>query len=262
MSKAGLMLVAALAVSGGVAPSDRGDGGWAADTVDAIAYIRRSLHDYPIVGLAEGGHAALEPHEFLRRVLTDEGVLRAVDVVIVEFATAREQPVLDAYIDGADISFDELSGVWRNTSTSPVAPWDSPLYRELLAAIRNANQALPRPQRVRVLAGDPPIDWERIETRDDFGRAIQPRDLYVAQVAIEQAFGLGKKVLIVFGGAHLPKVPVGGEDDGRRVGHSAAEADGNLQYPIPPMPNIQGSDKEPALAPLGYWIFVGVDIGY
>ena len=44
--------------------------------------------------------------------------------------------------------------------------------------------------------------------------------------------------------------------------NSAAEADLNTQYPIPPIPNTQGRTKDPTSAPLGYWIFVGVDIGY
>jgi hypothetical protein len=48
----------------------------------------------------------------------------------------------------------------------------------------------------------------------------------------------------------------------QRVGSSAAQPDGNIQYPIPPIPNIEGGSKEPALPPLGYWIFMGLAIGY
>jgi hypothetical protein len=183
--------------------------------VEAVAYIRRAVRDHPIVVLAEGGHTAAEPHELLRRVLSDPGIMRSVDVIIVEFATALQQPVLDAYVGGEDVAPDELSRVWRDTSTSPVAPWDSPLYAELLRVIREANAALPAEDRVRVLAGDPPFDWTSVHTRSDFERVIQPRDPFVAGVAMQQAFELGRKVLIVFGGAHLPKVPVGAPDDMR-----------------------------------------------
>jgi hypothetical protein len=182
---------------------------------DAIDYIRRSVEEFPIVALAEGGHSALEAHEFLRRVLSDRTIVSTVDVIIVEFATALHQAALDAYISGEDVPFEELSKVWRDTSVSPVDPWNSPLYQELLKVIREANSALSPAQQVRILAGDPPIDWTTIDTREDFRRASRPRDTYVADVAIEQAFDLGKKVLIVFGGAHLPRVPVGAEDDPR-----------------------------------------------
>ena len=182
-------------------------------SAQAIAYVLASLQERSIVAVGEGAHAAREPHELLRDILSDERVLRAIDVVIVEFATALHQSVLDAYIRGDPVPFEELSRVWRDTSTSPVAPWDSPLYHELLRAIRDANAALRPEDRVRVLAGDPPVDWAAIESREDFERWAQPRDPYVAKAAIEQAFGLGKKVLVVYGGAHLPKVPLGDEDD-------------------------------------------------
>lgn len=173
--------------------------------VDALEYIRRSVHRFPIVALAEGAHAAREPHLFLRRVLGDSAVLAAVDVIILEFAAGRQQSVLDAYIRGDTVPFDALSRVWRDTQQSPVGPWDSPLYPALLEVIRDANLRLPPDQRVRVLAGDPPIDWELIRARDDYRAAATPRDPYVAAMAIEQAFGQGRHVLIIFGGVHLPK---------------------------------------------------------
>jgi len=185
--------------------------GAAAD--DPIDYIRRSLQEYQIVCLGEGGHQAGEPHQFLRRVLGDTSILKTVDVVIVEFAATNHQAVLDAYIRGEEISISELSKVWRDTGQSPHAPWDSPLYHELLKTIREGNLTLSPDERVRVVAGDPPIDWEKIETREEYSASRIPRDPFAASLAMEQAFHLGKRVLIIFGDAHLPRVPVGPEDD-------------------------------------------------
>lgn len=184
--------------------SRMGDGG----PVDAVEYIRRAVETVPIVMLAEGGHSAREPHRFLRRVLSDPGVLAAVDVIVVEFAAGAHQGVLDAYIRGEDVPFDTLSRIWRDTQQSPVGPWDSPLYQTLLEVIRDANVRLAPERRVRVLAGDPPIDWERIRTRDDYLAASTPRDPYVAALATEQAFRHGRHVLVVFGGVHLPKATI------------------------------------------------------
>lgn len=182
---------------------------------DPIDYIRHSLQQYPIVCLAEGGHQAKEPHQFLRRVLSDKTILETVDVVIVEFAAARHQPVLDAYIRGEEVPVSKLSKVWRDTGQSPRSPWDSPLYYELLRLIREENRGLPLDKRVRVVAGDPPINWEKITTKAEYDRSVIPRDPFVASLAIQQAFDLGKKVLIIFGGAHLPRVPIGPDDDPR-----------------------------------------------
>jgi hypothetical protein len=207
-----MVLMACPTVSAQVKAGNPGDRGSVADPID---YIRRSLQEYPIVSLAEGGHQAREPHQFLRRVLGDRTILEIVDVVIVEFVSARHQAVLDAYIRGEEVPFSELSKTWRDTSQSPRAPWDSPLYHELLSLIREKNATLPADKRVRVVAGDPPIYWEKISTKAEYDRSIIPRDQFVAALAIQQAFDLGKRVLIIFGGAHLPRVPVGRDGDPR-----------------------------------------------
>lgn len=207
-----MALMLCLTISAQVAPVHPANEDTPADPID---YIRHSLEEYPIVCLAEGGHQAEQPHRFLRRVLSDRTILETVDVVIVEFANARYQPLLDAYIRGDNIPFSELSKVWRDTAQSPRSPWDSPLYHELLKLIREQNRTLPASKRVRVLAGDPPIYWERITTKGEYDRSITPRNPFVASLATQQAFDLGEKVLIIFGGAHLPKVPVGRDDDPR-----------------------------------------------
>jgi len=191
----------------------------AGEPMDAAEYVRRSLGAFPIVCLAEGGHAAREPHRFLQRLLSDTAVLAAVDVIIVEFAAGRHQAVLDAYIRGEDVTFSALSRIWRDTQQSPAGPWDSPLYQELLRVIRDANRLLPSSQQVRVLAGDPPIDWEAIRTRDEFTAARIARDPYVAKLAMEQAFVRDKTVLILFGGAHLPRIPIAPGDPRNSLTH-------------------------------------------
>jgi len=178
----------------------------------ALAHVRWALERYPIVLMGEGNHLAAEPHEVLRRILSDDRIMETLDVVIVEFATATHQDVLDAFIRGEDVPIDELSAVWRNTSTSPIAPWDSPLYLAFLETVRDANRRLPPGRKVRVIAGDPPVDWPSIETGEDYRRAIRPRDPYVAGIAMEQAFGLGKRVLVVYGGGHLMRPPMGPGD--------------------------------------------------
>ena len=179
---------------------------------DPVEYINLSLQAYPIVCLAEGGHQANEPHQFLRRLLSDDTILRTVDVIIVEFASATHQAVLDAYVRGEDVPFATLSNVWRDTGQSPTEPWNSPLYHQLLEVIRNGNRGLPPGKKVRVIAGDPAIDWGSIESREDYAAARIHRDPYVAELAIEQAFHLDKTVLIIFGGLHLPRVPIAPED--------------------------------------------------
>jgi len=58
-----------------------------------LAHIRWALEEYPIVLMGEGNHEAAEPHEVLRRILSDDGIMEDLDVIIVEFATATYQDV-------------------------------------------------------------------------------------------------------------------------------------------------------------------------
>ncbi len=211
-----LILSTALSACSTVAPSEgAGDPTQEERPANPVDFIGRALETYPIVCLTEGGHQAREPHQFLRRLLGDRTILEAVDVIVVEFAAAQSQATLDEYIRGEDVPFSRLSKVWRDTGQSPRAPWDSPLYHELLKTIRAGNLALPKEQRVRVLAGDPSIHWEEIETGEEYGRSCIQRDQHAAALVMEQAFQQQKKVLVIYGGAHLPRAPMAEEEDPR-----------------------------------------------
>jgi hypothetical protein len=64
----------------------------------------------------------------------------------------------------------ELRQVWLNTRqfANPRGdPWDAVIYPQLLATVRDLNRA-GRP--LRVLAGDPPVDWSKVENSDDLWR--------------------------------------------------------------------------------------------
>ncbi len=180
---------------------------------DAIQYIARAIQDNPIVCLAEGGHCSKTAHDFLKILLSDKNVQDALDVIIVEFVTARHQNLLDDYMQGKDISFKELSKLWRDTTVSSmVQTWDSPLYYEFLQHIRAINKSLPAEKKIRVMGGDPPIKWEEIKTKEDHRFYFRQRNSFPSSIALKQAVAQKKRVLIIFGGAHLAKVPsnVGG----------------------------------------------------
>jgi hypothetical protein len=172
---------------------------------DAIQYIWHTLKNYPIVCLGEGRHQAKNTHDFFKDMLNNKEIQNTLDVIIVEFANSRYQAILDDYILGKDIPYKELCKVWRNTTQSPRGPWDSPLYFEFLKFVREINQSLAEDRKIRVLGGDPPIDWEEIKCSDDRLEFLSIRNIVPSDLAIEQAFKLNKKVLILFGGGHLSK---------------------------------------------------------
>lgn len=182
--------------------------------LDAKQYTLQAIQDNPIVCLGEGGHTLKNSHDFIKEMLSDPDIQRAVDVIIVEFATSRYQEILDDYVFGKDVPYSELSKAWRNTAQTPLVPWDSPLYFELLKHIREINHGLPEGNKIRVLGGEPAIRWEEVAGWADVNEYMGLRDIVPAELAIEQAFQKGNKVLIIYGAAHLTKVhngPAGGE---------------------------------------------------
>ena len=87
-------------------------------------------------------------------------------MIVVEMANNAHQPLLDEFVlDGAVMSRDEIAPAWRDALGVEV--WESPIYEELLRAIREVNLKLPSDRRVRVIGGDTAIDWTRITRAED-----------------------------------------------------------------------------------------------
>src|ERR1700733_10166423 len=103
--------------------------------------------------------------ELRLRLVRDPDFPFRVNSIIVEFGNSLHQAILDRYIAGEDVSQAELQQVWRDTTQ--VAAWDAPVYAEFFATVREVNQKLPPLRRLHVIAGDTPIDWDKVTTRHD-----------------------------------------------------------------------------------------------
>jgi hypothetical protein len=115
---------------------------------------------------------------------------KKVHFIVVEFGSTAQQPTLDRYIQGEDVPLAELQQVWK-TTTQTDGMWDSPLYAEFYAAVREVNKTLPAGAQVRVLAGDPPAN-------SGLGRDATP--FSVLQERVLKTHG---KALVIYGSGHL-----------------------------------------------------------
>jgi len=84
--------------------------------------------------------------------------------VPVECGNSLYQPILDRYIAGDDVPLSEVRQVWRNT-TQPMCGM-SAFYEVLFPLVRRINQKVPPEKKLRMLAGDPPIDWSKVTGQD------------------------------------------------------------------------------------------------
>ncbi|MGH9238018.1 MAG: hypothetical protein ACRD3G_08250 [Vicinamibacterales bacterium] len=167
---------------------------------DAVPAVLDLFEQYPIVALSEGPHNNQKGHEFRLALVRDPRFGSLVNDVVVEFGNARYQAVMDRFTAGAYVPYRELRQVWENT-TIPGTIWDSPIYYEFFAAIREVNRATG--SRVRVLLGDPPVDWTSIRSADEIDANYTQRDRHPATVIQQEVLNRNRRALVVYGEGHL-----------------------------------------------------------
>ena len=82
---------------------------------------------------------------------------------------------------------------------------DPPLYTEVLPAIRAVNTSRPADQKLRVLLGDPPIDWAQVKTPADHRRWIEQREVFPADLIRREVLARKRRALLVFGQMHFQR---------------------------------------------------------
>ncbi|HLX47329.1 MAG TPA: hypothetical protein VKS82_03245 [Streptosporangiaceae bacterium] len=182
------------------APGHRRPGQSSSSLTDAVlAALRRG----PLVALGEA-HILQEHHDVLQTLLSDPRLPGAVDDIVVEFGNALYQDTIDKFIlDVAPVNDADLRLVWRNTTQSPVGTWDNPVYEQFFRRVRAVNWTLPPGKRIRVLAGDLPIDWSKITTSKQLASLQPKRDPYAASVVEQQVLAKGRRALICYGIGHV-----------------------------------------------------------
>ena len=126
----------------------------------------------------------------------------AANDILVEFGNSLYQDVIDRFISGQPIADDELKRVWQDTTMASTI-WDRPIYEDFFRLVRAVNATLPQGRQLRVLLGDPPVDWKEVRTREDLQRASAGRSSHPAEVLIREVLAKGRRALVIYGGAHL-----------------------------------------------------------
>jgi hypothetical protein len=118
--------------------------------------------------------------------------------------TPDESRTARRYIAGEDVPFTEVREVWRNT-TQPMCG-ASGFFEQLFPLVRAINQRLPAGKRLRVLAGDSPIEWDKLTSAQDIKDAPRKyfnRDGSIASVMKSEVLAKHRKALMLFGTFHL-----------------------------------------------------------
>jgi hypothetical protein len=175
--------------------------------VPAAVAIADALRTAPVVGLSPGeGHGDERGPAFLVTLIHDPRITASPTDVVMEGASGRYQAAMDRYTRGEPVPDAELRPAWDETTQQqipgPVWTGEVPaVYR----AVREVNAALPPERRMRVLLGDPPIEWEHVHTPLEFRRWLEQRDSYPAALVEREIVAKGRRALVYFGGGHLQR---------------------------------------------------------
>ncbi len=167
---------------------------------DASTAIFDAYKKYEIVAI-NAGHGNQNLDTFLLGLLADPRFPGDIRDVVVECGNSLYQKTLDRYVGGASVAQADIQKVWRNT-TQPMCALSS-FYEQLFPLLRRINASLPPAKRVRVLAGDVPVNWETIRNEDDLQKSPQDRDANIASIVETQVLSRHRKALLLFGTNHL-----------------------------------------------------------
>lgn len=170
---------------------------------DPITTILDAFRANAIVAMGED-HGNEQGHLLRVALVRDPRFASTVNDIVVEFGTASYQDVIDRFVGGQTVSDAELRRVWQDT-TMPHTVWDRPIYEEFFRVVREVNRSHPRERHLRVLLGDPPIDWTRVRTAEDLAavNASLYRARHAADLVRTEVLAKARRALLIYGGAHL-----------------------------------------------------------
>lgn len=160
------------------------------------------FHEYEVVGMSVD-HGEKDLDDFIFSLIRDPEFPNKVNDIAVECGNSLFQPILDRYIAGEDVSLTEVRPVWRDTTQYQSCGLTS-FYEDFYPLVRKINKNLPPEKKLRVLAGDSPIDWSKIKTREDMKQyGGGDRNKSIASVMEKEVLSKHRKALMLFGTFHL-----------------------------------------------------------
>jgi len=175
----------------------------AAPADDPITGIIKLFDTYRIVMVGEI-HGCTQEWNVFDELVAAPGFAERVNDIVMEFGNARYQDAVDRYVAGDNVAIDQVQGAWQETVGAFGPP--SPVYEGFYAAVRTANRKLPKNQQLRIVLGDPPMDWSQVHTAKDreyVGLFLPFRDEFYASVVRYRVLAKRRRALLIMGEGHF-----------------------------------------------------------
>jgi hypothetical protein len=170
--------------------------------LEPVAAIVDALRTHQIVAVT-AGHGEARGYALAELLIHDPRLMSAIDDIVVEEGSARYQDVVDRFLRGEKVPIEALRHVWRDT-TQPGLGYDAQ-WEEFYQALRSINAGQPAAHKVRVLLGDPPIDWETVKTAAEHRRWIEMRDTFPADLIEREVLSKKRRALLTYGQMHFQR---------------------------------------------------------
>lgn len=206
------------------------DEGGAAQVQNAVDGVLQAFDSYAVVAIGDE-HGLQQLGDFYQALLRHPEFAKKVDALVVEYGNARYQDLIDRYVNGEDVPAEDLQKVWSD-AVGKIPGGTEVMYPQLFAAVRAVNQSLPDDQKLRILLGDPPIDWSQVQDRSDVEPFQAQRDSHFAQVVTDEVLAKGLKALVIIGSTHL---------DHSQPTNARQTADANGSNQLQPLPGASGA---------------------
>ena len=169
----------------------------------AIAAIVDAYRDYRLV--AVGDAHGNELGDAFRLSLVRDGSFRAVvNDIIVESGNSRYQDLADRFVRGEDVDPEDLKRIWLDTTQQQVASLEVP---QMFTTVRALNASAPPDRRLRILLGEPPIEWERLKTADDYkaweAEPNSSRDVFGTELVRREVLAKNRRAVAFYGAGHF-----------------------------------------------------------
>ncbi len=171
--------------------------------VDPLSAIVDAFASHDVVAVSEASHGEEWGYAFLLSLLHDRRFVDAVDDIVIENGSARYQDVADRFVRGENVSAEALSQVWRNTVTP--GPADDEWWVRVFQAVRAVNASRARNRQLRILAADPPIEWESVHTQAEHRKWVDMRDTFPADLIQREVLAKRRHALLRYGQMHYQR---------------------------------------------------------
>lgn len=134
-------------------------------------------------------------------MIADPEFADTVDDIVMEFGNSLYQNDVDGYERGEDVPLDQGQRAWRDTVASVGPP--SPVYESLYKAVREANLKRKGKHQIRILCGDPAMDWKQVTEGKDIVPFLSTREQTYAGVVEREVIAKHRRALLIMGTFHF-----------------------------------------------------------